>query len=55
MEEQGNFDNCREVGEWKYWYENGKLKSAGKYNNAEKTGTWVEYSEDGQLLKETKF
>lgn len=38
---QGRIDNQgKEQGEWKEFYESGKLKSIGNYTDGKKTGTW---------------
>ena len=41
--------NSKEIGEWKYYRENGKIGRTGYYKNGEKTGEWNLYDEDGKL------
>ncbi len=38
-------------GEYKEWYENGKLKSTGFYKDNEKDGIWKYYKKNGDLEK----
>ncbi len=47
--------NKRKQGVWKYFYENGELKSEGFYVNGKKNGYFKEYSPDGILKNITKY
>jgi len=45
----GNY-SYSEIGEWKEYYENGKLKSIGKYGDyGKRIGKWKHYKENGKL------
>ena len=48
-EEGGNYVDGKEIGEWKEFYENGKLEKIGSYNNGKETGEWKFYDENEQL------
>lgn len=37
------------TGEWKFFWDNGKLLEEGKYKNWVKDGTWKRYQEDGTV------
>ncbi|REH46499.1 MORN repeat protein [Tenacibaculum gallaicum] len=39
------------LGEWKSYYQNGKLQEKGKYFNNKKNGEWKKYHENGQLFE----
>lgn len=50
---EGNTDELgRKIGEWKYYWKNGKLKSTGTYNVGLKNGAWKYYFETGELEQE---
>jgi len=42
-------------GEYKEYFESGKLKIEGSYVNGEKDGKWTEFDENGGILKTSKF
>jgi antitoxin component YwqK of YwqJK toxin-antitoxin module len=44
-------ENNKRDGEWKYYYENEKLKIIGNYKEGEKVGEWRYYDEEGKLRK----
>jgi antitoxin component YwqK of YwqJK toxin-antitoxin module len=46
---QREVTNGNPIGEWKYYYESGKLSAIGKYENGKATGKWKEYYKTGQL------
>jgi hypothetical protein len=53
---KGYFDgNNNKIGEWKFYYENGKLLAVGKYENGKKTGEWKVYNENGVLIETINY
>lgn len=44
---QSNFKNG--TGDWKLYWENGKLLETGKYKNFRKDGVWKRYNENGSI------
>lgn len=52
---------CQEInhdiknGEWKEYYENGKLKTVGNYLNEKKNGQWTTYDVDGQIETDSYY
>lgn len=53
---EGKFDTLnREIGEWKYFFPNGSLRSSGSYSNGKKTGDWKYYFENGKLEQSGKY
>lgn len=53
---EGNYDNGKQTGNWKYYHSNGKLEQTGKFNNQGKPeGTWRWFFDSGQLLKEENY
>ena len=56
VKSEGNYDNGKQVGEWKYYHSNGKTEQTGKFNKQGKfDGTWKWYFDSGQLLKEEHY
>ncbi|HFS67628.1 MAG TPA: hypothetical protein ENK67_05390, partial [Flavobacteriia bacterium] len=47
----GKYENGKYTGEWKFYHENGQLKSIGKYENGKEAGEWKVYYKNGQLYK----
>jgi uncharacterized protein len=45
----GKYDLGEEVGEWKWYFPSGKLKTKGSYINGMVTGKWESYYENGQI------
>ena len=53
---EGRYDTLnREIGEWKYFFPNGLLRSSGSYSNGKKTGDWKYYFENGKLEQSGKY
>jgi antitoxin component YwqK of YwqJK toxin-antitoxin module len=53
---EGNYENGKQVGEWKYYHPNAKLEQVGKFNkNGKVEGTWRWYYENSRLLKEESY
>ena len=44
---------CR--GNYKAYYQNGKIKTIGFYDNGYKEGLWKHYDENGKLIREDFF
>jgi antitoxin component YwqK of YwqJK toxin-antitoxin module len=42
-------DNGKKQGEWKEFYETGKLRAKGKYANSKPVGKWIYYFESGNI------
>lgn len=42
--------NGKETGEWKMYYDNGKIKEIGNYLEGQKTSEWKQYDKNGQLV-----
>lgn len=54
-ESEGDFENGKKNGEWKYFYPSGKISAAGKYDNDETVGEWIHYFEDGTVSMKGSF
>ena len=53
---EGDFENGQNVGEWKYYFEDGKLSTIGTYNKkGAKDGVWKDYDENGTLISEDSY
>mgnify|MGYP000896226819 CR=1 FL=1 len=53
---EGNYENNTPVGEWKYYYETGKISSIGTLNKkGQKEGVWKEYDTKGNLISEDSY
>ena len=56
LKAEGNYDNGKQVGEWKFYHSNGKIEQTGKFSKQGKfDGTWKWYFDNGQLLKEEEY
>ena len=45
-----------EVGDWKYYYENGNKEHVAHYDKeGRKIGVWKYYNEKGKLLKQEEY
>ncbi|MEI7662416.1 MAG: toxin-antitoxin system YwqK family antitoxin [Bacteroidota bacterium] len=56
LKSEGNYDNGKQVGEWKYYHPNGKIEQTGRFSKQGKLdGRWRWYFETGQLLKEENY
>lgn len=42
-------DNGKKQGDWKEFYETGKLRAKGKYTNSKPVGKWIYYFEEGGI------
>ena len=52
----GKYDNDEKIGEWKWYYENGKLKTIGNYDEeGGEIGEWKRYYKNGQLRVYTLY
>jgi antitoxin component YwqK of YwqJK toxin-antitoxin module len=53
---EGKFDSLgREVGEWKYFYQNGLVRSIGNFKQGKKQGLWTFLSETGKTEQQGKY
>ena len=53
---EGNYDNEKQTGVWKYYHSNGKIEQTGKFNKLGKfDGNWKWYFDNGLLLKEENY
>lgn len=56
LESEGQYDeNITMSGEWKYYYQNGKMKEKVNFNNNVEDGVFVEYHENGNLKTEGTY
>ena len=56
LKAEGNYDNGKQVGEWKYYHPNGKIEQVGKFNKQGKPeGIWKWYFDSGRLLREENY
>ena len=56
LKAEGNYENGKQTGEWKYYHQNGKIEQTGKFSKQGKPeGTWKWYFETGSLLKEEHY
>lgn len=46
---EGNYENGKEIGNWKLWYKDGKLKSEENYYLGRKYGAFTNYYDSGIL------
>jgi len=49
LAEHGHFNYGLKNGEWRDWYENGKLKTVTNWSNGYKSGYHAEYNQDGSI------
>lgn len=53
---EGEYVKNLPIGEWKFYHENGKLKTVGSYNSdGYKNGVWKTYDKNGTLTEEETF
>jgi len=56
LKSEGNYTDGVKMGEWKYYFSDGKKFEIGKYDKKGKqTGQWLWYFEDGSLRRESNF
>ena len=56
LKAEGNYDDGKPIGPWKYYHLNGKIEQNGKYNKQGKPdGNWKWYYEDGKLLRDENY
>lgn len=56
LKAEGNYEDGKPVGEWKYYHLNSKVEQSGKFNKQGKPdGRWKWYYEDGKLLREENY
>ncbi len=56
LKAEGNYDNGKQIGEWKFYHANGKIEQTGKFNKQGKfEGKWKWYFDTGQLLREENY
>ncbi|MCK9421111.1 MAG: hypothetical protein M0Q38_00760 [Bacteroidales bacterium] len=56
LKAEGNYDNGKQIGEWKYYHSNGKIEQTGRFNKQGKLeGSWKWYFDTGQLLREESY
>ncbi len=53
---EGDYKNGVKIGDWIFYYPNGKTDQKGKYDNRGRpTGIWKWYYDNGQLLREESY
>ncbi|MES2516393.1 MAG: hypothetical protein V4580_19720 [Bacteroidota bacterium] len=53
---EGNYENNFATGEWKYYFDDGKLSLAGMLNKkGQKEGVWKDYLKTGVLIEENTY
>lgn len=53
---EGNYDNGKQTGEWKYYHADGRVEQTGKFSKQGKyEGTWKWYFDNSRLLKEENY
>ena len=53
---EGKYDSLnREIGEWKYFYPSGSVRTVGSFSNGKKVGDWKFYFENGKVEQTGKF
>jgi antitoxin component YwqK of YwqJK toxin-antitoxin module len=52
---EGEMQNGKKAGEWKYFHDNGQVMRQGLYQSGEPTGVWKEFYRSGQMKSEGKF
>jgi antitoxin component YwqK of YwqJK toxin-antitoxin module len=52
---QGELQNGKKSGEWKYFHDNGQVMREGIFQNGEPAGLWKEYYRSGQVKSEGKY
>jgi len=56
LKSEGTYSDDLPVGEWKYYFENGKISSQGQYNKKGlKEGIWKTYSSDGIITSDEVY
>ncbi len=56
LKAQGKYVNGLKIGEWKYFYKNGKVEQVGTYLKNEKPdGEWIWYHDNGKVLRDENF
>ena len=56
LKDEGKYEKGLKVGEWKYYFTDGKKFEVGKYDkNGKQTGQWLWYYNDGKLRRESNF
>jgi antitoxin component YwqK of YwqJK toxin-antitoxin module len=50
----GKYENGKQTGEWKEYYENGQVKGIGIYESGKLKGEWKSYDEHGNLIRTDK-
>ena len=49
---EGNYENGKLDGWWRYWHKNGQLEREGQYANGLQDGYWVAHWDNGQRMSE---
>lgn len=52
---QGELQNGKKVGEWKFFHDNGQVMRQGIYQAGEPIGMWKEFYRSGQVKSEGKY
>ncbi|MBK9448704.1 MAG: hypothetical protein IPN95_04690 [Bacteroidetes bacterium] len=52
---QGNVQNGKKVGEWKFYHDNGQVMREGIYKEGAPFDLWKEYYRSGQVKSEGKY
>ena len=51
LKAEGNYKDNRTIGDWKYYFPDGKIEITGRYTNkGEKDGEWIWYYPDGKIV-----
>lgn len=54
-QQEGRFENDREIGDFVWWYENGQVMTKGSWLDGKRHGLWVWYHENGQKSVQGEF
>jgi len=53
---EGDYENGKQINEWRYYHSNGTIEQTGKFNKQGKLdGSWKWYFDNGKLLKEENY
>ncbi len=56
LKAEGNYDDGKQIGEWKYYHLSGKTEQTGKFSKQGKPdGKWKWFYENGKLLREENY
>ena len=55
IEYKGKYKNGKQIGEWVFYHDNGRVHMKGSYKDGKETGEWVQYLKDGSLFLKVPF